>query len=435
MTMQPIGPEVLERAINDALAGNTALQRLSGVPDAVDAMKAAQEAEEQRNMEYRNKIDRLQFQPGGQVLQMSNWSPLDDTIDLGKILRLTQTGGDIGFPPLERTGSTLEESFLETLTLEPANRSTVARIPFRVIEERERQRQLQRNTVAGGAGARPLDIHVLGDAGLLLNTFSPILGAMNMRMGLSGGQKQPWWSAQGAAAGQAEGTAIAVSVWTLDNSELLPVTIGSGFEISSSLRAADDGTFQALVFAAVQEVGGDELTKQVLVGGGTTSNQIAGLWGRVSTAAPDNIHEYGATPGDFTRADALTTKNLVDLSKADGMGGGFILGTPLWTLAEGVLRGGTASDRYLLEAMAGMGGMGMMEGRPAYHFQDLTVSGVTNPGLYVKMDRCTVFLWGTSFNLEEVPIMSAKSQYKMVIEANLGVIQPDYNLAATHQNP
>ena len=237
-----------------------------------------------------------------------------------------------------------------------------------------------------------------------------------------------------------EGSSIPVSTWTLADAELLPVSIATSFEISSSLRAADDMTFESLVYNSVQLVAGEELVKQILDGGGSSMNEIAGLWGRVSTATPDQVHEYGAAPTDCTRADILAVKNLVALAKTDGSPGSFILSTAMWQLSENLLRGGNASDRYVLETMDGMGMMGsgsamvgMMEGRPAYHFQDFAPSGIVNPGLFAKLDRVTVFLWGRSFNLELVPVLARKDQYKLCVECNIGVVQPDHNLSAIRQ--
>ena len=443
--LDTVSTEVIERAIADQLARSETLKALTAVPAKLDKLTADMEAEAKRNMDLAGKIDKIQFQPNGQVLQMGNWKPGERLIDIGRILRLTSVD-DLGFPTIDRSESSLEESLLERLELEPAGRSTVARIPFAAIEERQRQLQLQRNTVAGGAGARPLDININGDAGLLLSAFSPILGAMDVRTGLSGGQKLPYWTAQGSAAGGAEGSAIPISTWTLADAELLPVSIGTAFDVSSSLRAADDLTFESLVYASVQLVAGEELVKQILDGAGSSSNEIAGLWGRVSSATPDKVHEYGAAQSDLTRSDILAFKNLVALSKTDGGPGAFILATTLWELCESVLRGGAASDRYLLEPMMGdgmmMGGAsggvrqgqtGMMEGKMTHHFADFSPTGITDAGLFARLDRCTVFLWSNSFFLEEVPILSRKSQYKLVVEANLGVIQPDYNLSAIRQ--
>ena len=430
--------ESIQRAIAAELERSEALKGLAELPAQFAKMEADRQLELAKNMEYRAKLDKIQYQPAGAVLQMSNWVPgKDHALDLGKIIRLTAPD-DIGFPALDRAEASLEESFLEQLTLGNPGRNTAARIPFQVIEERARQLQLQRNTVAGGAGARGVDINVLGDGGLLLNDFSPILSAMNVRQGLSGGQKLPWWTSQGAAAGGAEGSAIAVETWTLDDAELLPVSLGTAFEISTSLRGTDDNTFSGLVFMAVHQVISDEMVGQVLDGGGSTVNEIAGLWGRVSTATPDRTVEYGAGQGDFTRADILATKNLVDLSKSDGGPGIFILGTTMWQLAEGTLRGGSSSDKYLLEpmgmdSMMMMGQMGMVEGRMACHYKDFAPSSITDGGLYIKPQRCTIFVWGDSFVLEEVTILARKNQFKLVVECNLGVVQPDYNLAAIRQ--
>ena len=80
-----------------------------------------------------------------------------------------------------------------------------------------------------------------------------------------------------------------------------------------------------------------------------------------------------------------------------------------------------------------MGQMGVMEGRLSCHYRDFAPSGVTDAGLYLKPQCCTIFIWGDSFILEEVTILARKNQYKLVVEANLGVVQPDYNLAAIRQ--
>ena len=438
-TQTEIPPDVLQRAVNEALATEKAQTRITDLEAQVAKLTTEAEAEAARNMEARSEFKKIQFQPQGRVLQLDTWNPRDNAIDLGKILRLTCTD-DVGFPPLDRANTSLEESILERVDLEAPGRNTVGRIPFEAIIEQQKQLHIQRNTLAGGAGARPVDINVLGDGGLLLSAFSPILGSMTVRTGLSGGQKLPYWTAQGTAAGGAEGADITIGTWTLEDSELLPVSIATAFEISSSLRAADDGAFEGLVRMGVQGVAGEELVKQVLDGGGSTANEISGLWSKVSTATPDRLHEYGSAQTDFARSDVLTVKNFVALAKSDGSAGSFILSTSLWQLCEGTLRGGDASDRYLLESMGGMmqmdGGMAMvgeMEGRPTYFFQDFAPSGVTDAGLMIKPDRVTVFLWGNSFDLEYVPIMARKEQYKLIVEANIGVIQPDANLAAIRQ--
>ena len=317
MTTPTISPDALERAVNERLAADTASKQLTDLVTRVDKLVTDGEVETKNNMEFRAKVNQVQF-GGASVLQMSNWGPMDSPLDLGKIIRLTSVD-DLGFPPLERSGSSLEESFLEQQALEPAGRSTLARIPFAAIEARERQLQLQRNTVAGGAGARPLNIHILGDGRAAAQRLQPDLGRDECPQAVCPAHKSSRTGPpQGSAAGGAEATDITISTWTLDDTELLPVSIGSAFDISSSLRAADDLTFEALVYMSIQAVAGDELVKQVLNGGGPSANEIAGLWGRVSTATPDQVHEYGAAQTDHSRQDILAVKNLVDLQKTDG---------------------------------------------------------------------------------------------------------------------
>ena len=65
---------------------------------------------------------------------------------------------------------------------------------------------------------------------------------------------------------------------------------------------------------------------------------------------------------------------------------------------------------------------------------DFAPSGTNDAGLFVKMDRCTVLVWGDSFQLQEIPVRARKSEYKLVVECNLAVVQPDYNLASIRRS-
>ena len=178
MTTQTIPPDVLERAVNERLAGDSASKQLTGLVERMDKLTADNESEELRNMEYRAKLDRLQFQPGGRVLQMDTWDPsLHQVLDLGRVLRLEQQG-DLGFPKGEPDTWTLERSFQEQLELEPPGRNIGSRVPWAALEERERQLSLQRATMANGAGARPTDVTVVGNGGLVFAGFAPILARM-----------------------------------------------------------------------------------------------------------------------------------------------------------------------------------------------------------------------------------------------------------------
>ena len=420
---QTVSQDLVEKAIADQLQRSETLQSLTKLPAEVAKLTESIAADAQANMEYRAKLDKLQYQPGGQVPQLSNWNPaLHDPLNIGRILRLT-ADREMGFPQLDRTTSTMEESFLERAELAAPDRSTVARVPFEAVMERSRQRAIQRSAMADAAGARPLQVNVLGNAGLLFNDYAPILAAMDVRMGLRGSQKVPYFTAQGTAAGAAEAADIPITTYTMNNLDLLPVSIASAFDLSSSLQAADENTFEALVDFAIFAVCNDEMVAQVLDGGGATANEIAGLWGRVSTSSPDNTHAYGAAQSDFSRADLLTTKNVVDLAKTDGGPGQWILGTGLYQLAENTLRGGASSERYLLEDM-------MMENRMVHHYKDFAPTGTNDAAMFVKMSRCSVLVWGDSFQLQEIPVRARKSEYKLVVESNLAVVQPDYNLAS-----
>ena len=182
---QTVPQEAIERAIAVQLERSESLKALTEVPAKLDQLTAEVTAENERNMEYRAKLDKMQFQPGGQVLQLGNWQPgVNEVLDLGKVLRLTQTA-DAGFPALGKESSSLEESILERAELSQPGRNVVARIPWSVLEERGRQLQLQRSAMADASGARPLMIDVLGNAGWVLSAWSPILARMDVRFGLS----------------------------------------------------------------------------------------------------------------------------------------------------------------------------------------------------------------------------------------------------------
>ena len=148
----------------------------------------------------------------------------------------------------------------------------------------------------------------------------------------------------------------------------------------------DDGLFERVARFAISDVLQDQVTGQVLVGGGT--NEISGLWG---TTGVVNINN-GAAQSNFDRTDAVDFIDAVRLAKTDGGMYIGVLSTTLWKLAERTLRGGNASDMYLLE-MDG-DSMGMMEGERMYHYADLAPASITDPGLFFKADRVVVWFWG-----------------------------------------
>ena len=433
MTMQTqIPPDVLQRAVADEMARNDALKRFTEVPDKLDQLITSQAEEEQRNMEYRAKLDKLQF-GGSPVLQLSNWNPANDPLlDMGKLIRL-YADRDAGFPKLDRSTTSLEESFIERNELAPPGPQTVARIPWTAFEERERQLQLQRATLTDGAGARPLDIAIMGNGGLLLSTYAPILSRMMVRAGVVGGQKSPWASTQVTAAAGAESSDITTSTLTLTDTEYLPKSIAAAYELSSSLQAADDGTFAMLIELAIREVVSEQLVTQVLGGGG--GNEIQGIWGTTGVPSLD----YGAGATDFDRDDVLDWFDNVRLAKSDGSMFTCVMGDGLWKLCEKTPRGtdGTSSagfteiSQYLLET--GAPHMGMIEGEQAYHYSDLSPTGVTNPGLFFKADRCLLWLYGDSMFLEYVPQTSRKTIWKLVAEANFIINRPAQNAARVKQ--
>ena len=429
--------EAIERAIAAQLERSEALKGLAELPAQVAKLAASVDLDAKANMEYREKLDRMQFQPGGQVLQMSNWNPGDgQVLDLGRVLRLEQQG-DLGFPKGEPDSWTLERSFQEQLELEAPSRNTAARLPWRALEERARQLSVQRATMANGAGARPTGVTVLGNGGLVFAGFAPILSRMVVQMGVRGGQKSPWATTQPTAAAGAEGAAITTSNLVLSNTEYLPKSIASAYELTSSLEASDDGTFQSLIMLAVRSVVSEQLVSQILVGGGT--DEIAGIW---STTNVVNI-DYGAE-GEFDRQDALDVLDSVRLADTDGGMPVMVASKGLWqvmqktprateTYGPGTTSGGgvTEISRFVLDDMMYTedGVMGMVEGTECHYFSDLKPASVNDAGLVFKASRCIVWLFGNSLNLIEVPSEARKTTYKLTAEANFAIAQPSKNAA------
>ena len=64
-----------------------------------------------------------------------------------------------------------------------------------------------------------------------------------------------------------------------------------------------------------------------------------------------------------------------------------------------------------------------------HHFADFAPSGINDLGMFAKLDRCTLLVWGDSFQLQEVPVRARKNEYTMTAECNMAVVQPDHNLA------
>lgn len=433
-----IPKEILERAVAEGLEKNEQVQALSA---EVIALRAELDKEAKTNMDYRAKLDSLQYQPNGAVSQVGNWNPMEDRVlDLGKIMRLTNTA-DIGLPPLDLTNATYEESVIERAELKTPGRDVVARIPWEALKEHgaqiqaKKQMQLQRTNLTQGAGAIPENVTVLGNAGMILNNWSPILARMDVRFGLSGQVKAPWATTQATAAAGADGADITVTNFVLNDNPVLPVSIATAFEITSSMRAVDDGTFSGIAVTAIRQIIMDEFTGQVLVGGG--ANEITGIWGTTNVT---NI-DYGAGNANFDRNDILNLYDTVRLSKSDGGMFTAVLSNGLWKLAERtprglagmVANGLTDIEMYLLEAMPGSPHEGMMEREMAYHYHDLSPTSITNAGLFFAADRVFVPVFGDSLALEYVPTLARKDTYKLVIEANMIMHRPAENAARIKQ--
>ena len=426
-TIQDIPTELIERAIAAQLERSESMKALTDVPGKIDKLMADTAAEEARNMEYRAKLDTLQFQPGGLVLQHGNWKASDPVLDMGKVMRLTQTS-DAGFPQLDRANTTLEESCLERITLGQPGRNVVARIPFEALRMLGEQLDLQRSTLSDGAGIRGLQTDYLGDGGLILNAWSPILARCDVRFGVSGTQKAPWATAQMTALPGVEGADIPATSLTLNDVGYLPKSFASAYTISSSLRAADDGMFEEISRRAIGDILLDVVTAEVLFGDG--GDGFTGIWDK--TGVPN--HDYGAAQTNFDREDVLDWLDAVRLAKTDGMRYTVVMGDGLWKLCERTPRGidGTSSagfteiSMYMLETLT-RPHEGMIEREMAFHYADFAPTGTDDAGLFFKADRVIVWMWGDSLNLELVPQLARQDAFKMVAECNMEAYRPEQN--------
>ena len=399
---------------------------------------------EQRSQRY----GKIQFQPGGEVLQMSNWKPGDRLLSVGNFVKLSWRGGmSPDGPTVDRSRTSLEESFLErhqdTVNSQRERHgsalNSIAQIPWAALAERERQEIMLRNsTLASGAAARPLDPTVLGDAGLVVARYAPILARMNVMFGVVGDQKLAVLTAQDAPVPAAEGAEITPGTWTFGGTAKLPKTIPAAFQMTTSLRAIDDGQFETLVRSGIRDVLQNRVVAQVLAGDGT-GNNLSGMWG----AATVPNFDYGASDGDFDRDDVLDVLNSVRLADTDGSAPMMVCGKGLWELMEKKPRAtdGTSSAGYteiqtfLLDNIgySNAGVMGMVEGAECHYYSDLAPDSVTNPALVFKGDRAVVWFWGDSLALEYVPLTSANYFYRIVAEVNCDFELPASNFARLKQ--
>lgn len=391
----------------------------------------------------------VQIQPTGQVLQLENWKVGDRLLSMGNIIRLNWKGGMApDAPSVNAKQATLEESFLERHSDVVLRRETqhgrainaISEIPFAALAERERQEILVRNsTLASGAATFGLSPTVLGDAGLVLARYAPILSRMNVTFGNVGDQRLGVLTAQDDPGPAAEGATITAGTWTFAGDTKRPHTIPAAFQMTSSLRAIDSGQFETLIRASIRDVLQNQLVKQVLNGDGVAPN-LTGAW---YVAGVPNF-DYGAADANFDRQDALDVLNSVRLANTDGSAPMMVVDKGLWKLMEKTPRGtdGTSSagyteiQKFLLDSVmhTNAGVMGMVEGAEAHYYSDLAPTGVTNPGLVFKGDRAQVWVWGDSLALEYVPLTSANYFYRMVIEANCDFELPASNFARFKQS-
>ena len=391
----------------------------------------------------------VQFQPNGQVLAMDNWKVGDRLLSVGNFVKLSWRGGmSPDGPTVDRSRTSLEESFLErhqdTVNSQRERHgsrvNSIASIPWSALAERERQEMMLRaSTMASGAAARPLDPTILGDAGLVLARYAPILARMNVMVGVVGDQKLAVLSAQdGTIAPAAEGADITPGVWTFGGTARQPKSIPAAFQMTSSLRAIDEGQFETVVRAGIRDVLQNQVVFQVLNGDGA-GNNLAGMW---ATMGVQN-HDYGASDADLNRDDMLALLNSVRLSNTDGSAPMIVASKGLWELLEKKPRAtdGTSSAGYteiqtfLLDNVmhSNSGVMGMVEGAECHYYSDLSPTGVVNPGLAFKGDRAVVWFWGSELALEYVPLTSANYFYRIVAEVNCDFELPASNMARVKQ--
>ena len=208
-------------------------------------------------------------------------------------------------------------------------------------------------TTSGASGGVGVDLDV-SRSQMWLNEVSPILGLMNVAMGINS-EYQVWYgNVAPTGSAVAEGGSHTENDPTLTRLRRTPVVLHMPWSVTGPLDAMDAAGLSSLFEAAAEQLILEQVLRQVLSGPNTgadfaaDANSITGLWGS------GIVHtSFGATADTeitkFQRPIVTAAESLLRTNNAMGEGLFWILAGPMATAGVDERIGGANAVIFLLQ--------------------------------------------------------------------------------------